>query len=97
MPLSNEDRGRLEREIDSYISLIPEYVVMFRKYRSIMHFNEPDDTAFGYVLGCITTAFAPTLTSLFLENRLTMDMVTEVSEILFRRSADIRNKIVDAG
>ena len=61
-----------------------------------MHFKEPDDAAFGYVLGCINSAFAPTLTSLFVTGKLTMDM-THVGEILFRRSADIRNKIIEAG
>jgi hypothetical protein len=97
MPLSNEDRGRLEHEIETHISMIPTYLVMFRNYGTKMHFKEPDDAAFGYILGCITTAFTPTLTALFLEKKLTWDMMTEVGDILYKRSADIRNKIVDMG
>lgn len=90
MPLGAEYRGVLERQIDSYISLIPQYVTMFRDKQSEMHVKEPDDAVFGYVLGCIVTSFAPTLIHLAFANKLTPDTMVEVGEILFRRSAEIR-------
>jgi hypothetical protein len=64
MPLSAEVRRVLELQIENYLSLRPQYVIMFRDRQSEMHVRESDDAVFGYVLGCIITSFAPALTQL---------------------------------
>jgi hypothetical protein len=97
VPLSAEVRGVLEHQIDSYLSLIPQYVETFRDKQSQFHLNEPNDAVFGYVLGTITASFAPTLTQLAFVNKFTPDIVVEVSEIIFRRSKEIRNRIFNTG
>ena len=97
MPLSVEDRGVLERQVDNFLSLIPQYVEMFSDKQSQLHIKEPNDAVLGFVLGSINTSFAPTLTHLAFTNRLTPDIMTEVSEIVFRRIAEIRDRIFDTG
>ena len=51
MPLSVEDRGVLERQVDNFLSLIPQYVEMFRDKQSQLHIKEPNDAVLGFVLG----------------------------------------------
>jgi hypothetical protein len=97
MPLSAEVRGVLELQIENYLSLIPQYVTIFRDKQSKLILKEPNDAVFGYVLGSIIASFAPTLTNLAFANKLTPDIMVEVSEIVFRRSAEIRNRIIDTG
>jgi hypothetical protein len=87
----------LELQVENYLLLVPQHVIMFRDKQSEMHVKEPDDAVFGYVLGCIITSFAPTLTQLAFANKLTLDIMAEVGEILFRRSPEIRNRILDTG
>jgi hypothetical protein len=91
MPLSAEKRGVLERQFENYLSLIPQQVTMCRENKA-----KPNDAVLGYMLGSNTTSsFAPTLPNLASANKLTPDIIIEVSEILFRRSGEIRNRIVD--
>ena len=97
MPLSTEERGLLEKQIDSALVILPDLVKNMRASKQRMHFKEPDDAAFGYALGYIMASFLPTLTARAFNNTLTLDIMNEAADVMFKRSSEIRSKITESG
>jgi hypothetical protein len=95
MPLSAEDRGVLEKQIDDTIENANKVVDQFRLLKSKFHFKEENDAAFGFILGVITGTFNQWL--LDQSKEVSEDTLIEIQKVIFHRSAEIRNKITEAG
>jgi hypothetical protein len=64
-------------------------------FKNKFHFKEENDAFFGFILGVITGTFNQWL----LDNSREMseDTLIEIQKIIFHRSAQIRDKIMEAG
>lgn len=57
MPLSAEERGLLDKQIDEATKSAPAAVKGFRVLKHKYHFKEVNDAVYGFILGAIVGSF----------------------------------------
>jgi hypothetical protein len=62
MPLSIEERGTLDKQIDDTIENANNVVDNFGVLKNKFHFKEENDAAFSFILGVITGTFQSVVT-----------------------------------
>ena len=95
MPLSAEERGLLDKQIDEATKSAPAAVKGFRVLKHKYHFKEVNDAVYGFILGAIVGSFNQWMSDRSKE--VTDEIDAEIKEILFNRSAEIRDAIFKAG
>jgi hypothetical protein len=95
MPLSTEERGLLDKQIDEATKTAPAAVKGFRVLKHKYHFKEENDAVYGFILGAIIGSFNQWMSDRSKE--VTDEIDAEIKEILYNRSAEIRDAIFKAG
>lgn len=95
MPLSTEERGILDKQIDDAIRNADRVVERFRRIKNMFHFKEENDAAFGFILGVITGTFDQWM--LDHSKEANQDTIIEIQKVILNRSAEIRNAIFKVG
>jgi hypothetical protein len=100
MVLSNEDRGNLERTIDTAMDVyIPIWLPYFRvpENKNRMQYQRAEDVVFGVVWGAVLTGFLPTIMPKFLIGIYTQADLDQIRGIMFNRGDEIRDRIHNFG
>ena len=97
MSLTANMRGVLENLIDQAIVMTPTFMNIARNNRTPeLGIQTIDDYVLGIVQGSIMGAFVSFYRSTFAQD-LPSNLQSEVAQIIFRRTREIRNAIVNAG
>ena len=98
MGLDIEARGTLDKYFDNVISEIPDVVrqVSEKSMKSYLQIQSITDYVQGWAIGKIQGLFMEYFMSTY-GRKHTEEEYREVTEVMFRRTADIRNKIFEAG
>lgn len=100
MVLTDEDRGALERAIDTAKSLhVPAWLQYFRDEdnKKHMQYQHAEDVVFGVAWGFVLASFLPTLMPKLQLGMLTQDDLNQVMKILHDRGDEIRDAIHKLG
>ena len=91
-------RGLLEQYIDSIVIAIPNIVQAFfdPSKKAQMQIQNEKDFALGVALGNIQNAFLTSFVSIHARYP-TLDELSEISNIIFKRMPELRNAIFSAG
>lgn len=98
MVLDVRTRWTLEQIIDGIVRGIPSFAKLLfdPQVKEQMHVQNQNDFSLGFALGMIQNEFWTHFYKVY--GRLAyQDEILEVSDIIYRRSADIRNAIFNAG
>jgi hypothetical protein len=97
MPLNEILRGILERKIDEGIASIPTLIAIFRQGNiTQLGVKTLEDYIFGLIHGNIIGQFETIYKVMYFQN-LTPDITQEVTNIVLRRSREIREAIFRQG
>ena len=98
MPLDNQMRGALEKIIDSELEHIPNWLMIFRdiELKKQLMLKDENEVVFGMVWGEVITSFLSNFIDKY-KRTLSDSERGEMIKILIKRSAEIRNAILDAG
>jgi hypothetical protein len=91
-------RGLLEQYIDSIVIAIPNIVRVFfdPSKKAQLQIQDEKDFALGIALGNIQNAFLTSFVSIQARYP-TLEELAEISNIIFKRTAEIRNTIFSVG
>lgn len=96
MPVSVTERGALERMIDKFLKEAPSLLRTLRPKASVLQIREPNDYLLGFVVGVIVGSFSVAFESE--EGRaLNEEELSEVNDVAFRRTREIRKAMFKAG
>ena len=96
MGLSEEDRGMLEKIIDTTIKVIPEMMVVARANKKRMLIDAEFDFVYGEAFGRCDGAFTMYYTITH-DKPATPDEMNEVTDLIERRAQELREAIFKTG
>ena len=98
MPLDSEDRAYLEKTIDSTIRQVPTMMKLVRmeEYQKLVNVKEPADLALGFATGIIFGGFVEYFVTRH-QRESNPDEISEVNEVIFRRTREIKEAIFKCG
>jgi len=98
MVLDAEDRGYLEKLIDSEIKGVPETMEIARmpRYQKEWQIQNDADLVLGWTVGAVFSAFSMYYTNLHQEATSTKDL-EEVVDIMMKRVREIKEAIFKCG
>ena len=99
MALDANDRGNLERSIDSLIKGIPELISRFRDQdvKKFFQYKDENDVVFGMVFGAIIEKFGYYYNITHNTDTPPPDVASEILDVIMRRSSEIREAIFKCG
>ena len=90
--ISATTRSFIDSLVDYYISEAASYKQMAESYSDVV--GDPADTAFGIIIGSIYSAFIQSYTNQ--QQKPSLEDMQEFTQIVKKRSAQIKRSILDA-